>query len=781
MKRRIVAMAICLVMLVSGMVRTETATTAYAGEIDEDLWIPESPTIWENANGRIVRWDSVWFGSYPQSEVERTDPLYSILEEETDWDDNGDAVVDGSKFRRIKKSDAVNTDSWGYDYEWIDEDTYHYFKYEPIRWRVLDIDSTTATGNILILSDVVLDNQLYHADETKSITWETSTIRSWLNGYSSSENSLAINYKNRNFIDTAFSADEKNLILNTDVANNNNLTGETTGENFTKDKIFLLSKEEICGVKAMSYGFAASSKMEDEARRCGFSIYAKAKGVLFDDFGTPVWWLRSVINDEDGADGSCCSDGTVWDYAPFGWNYYGVRAALKLNLSALNEVCTKADPVQVESTVPGNRFVITYYTNDGDGDDSFLSQQIKEYGVPLTLSTEKPTKMGCTFLGWSTDWDATSPSYEAGGEYTDEKDADLIAVWRANVSEDTLLVTYISNGGTGAPESQVKQKGIALTLSDKKPTRQGYTFLGWSEDSKATEPSYEAGGKYTRNQSVTLYAVWKEGEEKKTVQVSYDANGGTGAPASQLKQEGVDLTLSDIKPVRSGYTFLGWSSDSKAVLPSYQAGGKYTEDQNITLYAVWKQNESGTSVRKISQSIRTSASVYKKSYYSKPFSLRAKSSGDGVLSFTSSNKKVARVSSSGKVSIKGYGTAKITIKASATQRYNAATKRITVKVIPKKVTLKSVKPEKSKQFPSKKMIKISWKGSVTALEYQIQVSTSKKFGKNKTNNLWTKKTFRFVGGYKSNTTCYVRVRVSKDLRGNRCYGEWSKVKKVRIK
>ena len=779
MKRRIIAMSICLVMLVLGMMRTETAIIAHAGEIDEDLWIPESPTIWENANGRIVRWDSVWFGSYPQSEVESTDPLYSILEEETDWNSNGDIVVDGSKFRRIKKSDATDTNSWGYDYEWIDEDTYHYFKYEPIRWRVLDIDSTTATGNILLLSDVVLDSQFYNADETKenrSVTWETSTIRSWLNGYSSSENSLAINYKNRNFIDTAFSADEKDLILNTNIANNNNLTEEITGGNFTKDKIFILSKEDVCEVNAMSYGFAASSKMEDEARRCGFSIYAKAMGASFDDFDTPAWWLRSVINDEYGSYGSYCEGGMVLENAPVDWNVFGVRAALKLNLSALNEVCTRADTVQVESTVPGNKFVIDYYPNGGDGEDEGpMSSQIKEYGVPLTLSTEKPTKMGCTFLGWSTDWDATSPSYEAGGEYTDEKDADLIAVWRANVSEDTLLVTYISNGGTGAPESQVKQKGIALTLSDKKPTRQGYTFLGWSEDSKATEPSYEAGGKYTRNQSVTLYAVWKEGEEKKTVQVSYDANGGTGAPASQLKQEGVDLTLSDIKPVRSGYTFLGWSSDSKAVLPSYQAGGKYTEDQNVTLYAVWRQNSLSQPIRKTSQTIYTSASVYKKSYNSKSFSLRARNSGDGVLSYRSSNKKVAVVSSSGRVSIKGYGTAKITINASATQKHYATTKKVTVKVFPKNVTLKSVKS------PSRGMMAVSWKKSKEASGYHLQISPSKKFGQ--ATNLEYKKeiSFRSISHCKSKKTYYVRIRAYKRVGKKRYDGEWSKVKKVRIK
>lgn len=70
--------------------------------------------------------------------------------------------------------------------------------------------------------------------------------------------------------------------------------------------------------------------------------------------------------------------------------------------------------------------------------------------------------------------------------------------------------------------------------------------------------------------------------------VSYNANGGTGAPSSQTKWKDQALTLSATKPTRTNYTFLGWSISSSATTATYSAGGSYTDNKNATLYAVWK-------------------------------------------------------------------------------------------------------------------------------------------------------------------------------------------------
>lgn len=72
-----------------------------------------------------------------------------------------------------------------------------------------------------------------------------------------------------------------------------------------------------------------------------------------------------------------------------------------------------------------------------------------------------------------------------------------------------------------------------------------------------------------------------------TYTVTYDANGGSGAPSSQTKVHGTTLKLSSTVPTRTGYTFVGWNTSNTATSDSYYAGGNYTANEGATLYAVW--------------------------------------------------------------------------------------------------------------------------------------------------------------------------------------------------
>ena len=153
----------------------------------------------------------------------------------------------------------------------------------------------------------------------------------------------------------------------------------------------------------------------------------------------------------------------------------------------------------------------------------------------------------------------------------------------------TYAVSFNANGGSSAPSAQIKTWGTNLTLSGTKPTRTGYTFAGW----KSTEgASYAAGAAYTADKATTMTAQWTP----VTYTVAFNANGGTGAPASQTKTYGTDLTLSSTKPTRTGYTFLGWSTSSSATTQTYAAGAKYTANAAATLYAVWRANAKITSM-----------------------------------------------------------------------------------------------------------------------------------------------------------------------------------------
>ena len=97
----------------------------------------------------------------------------------------------------------------------------------------------------------------------------------------------------------------------------------------------------------------------------------------------------------------------------------------------------------------------------------------------------------------------------------------------------------------------------------------------------------------------TLYAIWEKIATLYIYSISYNANGGSGAPSKSILGASVDTqirgTISTKEPTRAGYTFLGWSKQSGASTASYQPGEEiilYSTNPEIVLYAVWRINTS---------------------------------------------------------------------------------------------------------------------------------------------------------------------------------------------
>lgn len=88
------------------------------------------------------------------------------------------------------------------------------------------------------------------------------------------------------------------------------------------------------------------------------------------------------------------------------------------------------------------------------------------------------------------------------------------------------------------------------------------------------------GGKKSASGSISV-------AKKTSYAVTYNANGGSGAPSAQTKWHGTTLKLSTTKPTRSGYTFQGWATSASGAV-KYTPGGSYTANAAVTLYAVWK-------------------------------------------------------------------------------------------------------------------------------------------------------------------------------------------------
>ena len=356
-------------------------------------------------SGRKVTWDCIWFGSYPQAEVipeniEYTaldsavrragdviasDSIYSALENVSGWDDRGDITLNGEKYRRITKdsSDSGTGQDSAY-YCWDSSTDYHYFKYEPVKWRVLHTDGDQA----LLLSDIALDNLPYNPGQAY-VTWETSAVRSWLNGYGAESNKTSEDYSGMNFIGSAFTAPQREAIADSLLENADSIAWSTEGGNDTADKIFLLSESDVWNTdRAETYGFVKDRNIMDEARECQSSTYAKAMGIysctdISDDAGNGHWWLRTPGNAGNMAVNVSYA-GWVNNYGSYVYMYdNGVRPALNLNLSFRN-LYSYAGTVCSDGSGSGTEKPVTDDKNPPSSENSGKGEKDLPKGTKLT-------------------------------------------------------------------------------------------------------------------------------------------------------------------------------------------------------------------------------------------------------------------------------------------------------------------------------------------------------------------------------------------------------------
>lgn len=151
-------------------------------------------------------------------------------------------------------------------------------------------------------------------------------------------------------------------------------------------------------------------------------------------------------------------------------------------------------------------------------------------------------------------------------------------------------VYFNANGGSGAPEWMKRHWGEIVYIPSTTPYKSGYTFNGWTKTQGSSTINYKPGDPIGDDSDVTLYAVWSQNVVK-TWSITYNANGGSNAPAKQTANVGQSITITYSKPTRSGYTFLGWSTWNESPEPEamFTPGYSYTSDSDTTLYAVWER------------------------------------------------------------------------------------------------------------------------------------------------------------------------------------------------
>ena len=249
-----------------------------------------------------------------------------------------------------------------------------------------------------------------------------------------------------------------------------------------------------------------------------------------------------------------------------------------------------------------------------------------------------------------------------------------------NVS-DTVSVTFYKislevNGGDISPTDILVSSGNSIDLPV--PTKNGYIFMGWAKENSDTGYFFET---ITPIADTTYYAIWQStGVEKQDQSIDC-------ASSAYAKTYGAKPFSLNAK----AETALSYASDNTSVVEvsadgtvTIKGAGKAT----ITITAEETDNyKSATAtveitVNKTGQKVNVDKQDYKLTYGAKPFKINAKA--ETALSYSSDNTSVAEVSTDGTVTIKGAGTATITITAEEAGNYNSAT--ATVKVTVTKAT-----------------------------------------------------------------------------------------------
>ena len=234
--------------------------------------------------------------------------------------------------------------------------------------------------------------------------------------------------------------------------------------------------------------------------------------------------------------------------------------------------------------------------------------QTKIYDQNLTLQSNVPTRIGYTFVKWTTNKDGTGTAYQPGSQYSYNRDSDggtvtLYAVWtpwKYTVRYDkNVPASSSSQTVSNMPADQTKTEEVNLTLSSNKPSRNGYIFNGWQAQINGKAVDYQPGATLSydpdaKGSVITLKAKWTAWKHTihydKNVPASSSSQTVANMPEDDTKTFDITKTISSTKPSRNGYIFNGWNTQKDGKGTAYASGAAYKHDQNggtVTLYAQW--------------------------------------------------------------------------------------------------------------------------------------------------------------------------------------------------
>lgn len=253
-----------------------------------------------------------------------------------------------------------------------------------------------------------------------------------------------------------------------------------------------------------------------------------------------------------------------------------------------------------------NKTYTCQYSTDHSGfNHSILISEFRNVGVP---ALKGQLDSGYEFVGWAKEAKKNPTIFDfntAGTTATQTTYTIYLVAKKTNPTPTYMYYLYYKyNDGTDSTWlTDVTDRPTAATtftfnVNRAKLTRSGYDHIGWADKADAVTAKYTGGDPIVLtkdNPTKTIYAIWMPFFELK-----YDANGGTGAPASQTRTAAhptvnrVTFTVPNQTPSKEGYTFKGWADSSTATTAQYQPGDTVDvkhENSPKTVYAVWEGSD----------------------------------------------------------------------------------------------------------------------------------------------------------------------------------------------
>lgn len=272
---------------------------------------------------------------------------------------------------------------------------------------------------------------------------------------------------------------------------------------------------------------------------------------------TPEYWKTPIFVLQNNHLPIATKDGYMLD----GW-YTEKEGGEKLTLDT---VITSNMTVYAHWKLPS--YDITYHLNDGtNNENNPASYTVGDSNITLL----EPTREGYTFLGWYSD-----EAFQNRVTVIDTSinaNTDVYARWIENSAEIVVsTLTYHYDDNKIESVKFTEEDAFALPV----PTKEGYTFLGWSLEDGTAITEIVAG----TTEDVSVYAAWKRNEYT----ITYHLDGGINNASNPVSYTTENVTLKN--PTKTGYSFAGWYSDEAFTKKVTTIDASLQSD--IDVYAKW--------------------------------------------------------------------------------------------------------------------------------------------------------------------------------------------------